>query len=211
MKFKYIFIIILFSNIINAKASVFLEPYLGYLMRNHISNISSQEIRYESKGYTYGVKAGFELPIGLIIGADASYASLSGNQKINDIENVTSKSANAAKLGVLLGFSLPFRIGIYAGFDYYNNLVFTEDFSSGNNYKKDDFVKGINSKVGVSYLALSFIKVNFEYHYSTTNEIKRFGNSYETIPDWYSDKDYSINLTISFPYYLFGSPTSDTF
>lgn len=178
-------------------SAIFLEPYAGFVTKSYTSTVSTQENKYSGNGYLAGFRSGFALPIGVNLGIDASYAKISGDQELNGTINVEDKSSNLQSLGALLGIELFMGLSAYLVYDFYHKLTFEEDFSSGTNYKKDDFLNGKAIKYILQY---SFQKLSIfaEYKVSTTNTMKRFSTEYSSMPDWYSEKDSSIAINASY-------------
>ena len=165
-----------------AKASILLEPYLGYELGKHDSPASNSSFDFSSA--VLGARLAYEFPV-VFVGVD--YMTPLGGTAKQTSGGSTSYDVTGSALYAEVGFQLPLIRG-YLGY----GLLHDETFKNGASTKFDG---GTAVKVGIGTTILPAVAINLEYLNSTYE--KANGNTLSS-----NDKDNYYMLSVSLPFSL---------
>jgi hypothetical protein len=154
----------------SAHASLYLEPFLGYL-----TGKTTTGNKYDVSGTDLGGRVGFST-LGFAIGGELSRSDLS-------VDTSPSADLTPTNLGVFASFEFPILIRAYA----------TYIFSSKGDYAAGEVDEGSCFRLGVGFTGLPFIAINLEYVDLSYDKFKAGGVSVD------SDlglKMYGINVSL---------------
>lgn len=175
-----------------AKAGVFVEPFLGYdqsTLKVEASGISSGST---SSGVDYGLKLGYAFHQGFWLGVD--YTGGSGTTK-SDTAGVDNTDYSKTAIGALVGYSAG-RFNFWAGYGFSDKVTVK---SSGS---PDTEMTGTNMKIGAGVLAVNHVAINLDYVIPKYTKSTTSGTE-SNISDTYSKFDTSgFMLSVSFPFDL---------
>jgi len=186
---RQLFVFLVFGLLVftpQAKASLLLEPYLGYALNGKGINSGSTDISYDT--VTYGARVGYSSIIGLMFGIDYSLQSpeIDFEQPNGTID---SDKRDKSQLGVFVGYELPLLFRGWATYYVASKLEHSDgDKETGNGYA-----------VGVGFTGLPFLSLNLEYRSCEYDEIERASNGdKEAIDRGLKEILLSVSLPLSF-------------
>ena len=155
-------------------SKVHIEPYIGWSLtytnkrplQKDILTSGSQSFQYFTEGRYYsgptpGMRLGYS-SLGLALGFDFTFGnwiSIYRNNKDN-VESFTNKETIRPILpGLFVSYKLPLLFRAYASLIPQAPIQFTSADEQESSYCKES--RGL--KLGLSYLSIPFISVNFEY------------------------------------------------
>ncbi len=164
-----------------AKATILLEPYLGYQIGTYTSGSNSPSI--DLTGVPVGVRLAYEFPV-IFVGVD--YDTLvSGTAK----QNNTSVDLSGSNFMVEVGAQLPL-VRAYVGYAISHDLTFKNSPASAK------YEGGADFKLGIGTTIVPMLAINLEYLNSTYDKVN--GNSFPA--GVASDKSNIYRLTVSVPF-----------
>ncbi len=148
MSYRGLFIVcflILSSQV--SKASILVEPYLGYTLAEYDTGSTS-----DANGIVLGARLGYELPV-IWFGLDYMMTD-------QTVELSPDQDGEASRLGLVVGATAPMGVRVWGA--YYLSDSF--EFDSGTE------LEGTGIKFGVGFRMIPLLHLNFEYLMSTYDE-----------------------------------------
>ena len=166
VKFALVATFIVWLLVFPACAEILIEPYVGYANGSQVTAFTRDgSIKYAGMGPTYGARLGYEfshLTFAIDGSADSqnlkmtedSCASLNGDSEV---------TASGSRIG--LATALSFKgLRILVTYDFKNQLIIKTSAS------EQTFKGSSGYKIGISFLRLPIVVVNFEMSKSVFNE-----------------------------------------
>jgi hypothetical protein len=149
MKFQNLIVacLIVFGTSI-ARASILVEPYLGYTLADYETSSN----KYDANGIVMGARLAYELPV-LWFGVDY----MMSNQTV---ETNPESDADASRLGVAVGANVPMGVRVWGAYYFSDSF----EFDGGSE------LEGTGVKLGVGFRLIPLLHLNFEYLMSTYDE-----------------------------------------
>lgn len=170
-------ILVITTLSVRSYADLLIEPYAGY----HSGKIRNNNSTEGVAGVTYGGRVGIE-HTGLMAGVD--YMTGEWNDDEDPKSDQTPKS-----LGFFLGYNFPNRARIY-GVYYYDAKIDIE-YDNQPTDPKDEYT-GTAVKVGIGFMAMQKLAINFEYVSAKIDEIDGGKLTYDIKPEL-------LGITVSLP------------
>jgi Outer membrane protein beta-barrel domain len=152
---------------IPARASILLEPYVGYEMTSFSYTQSGNDYKLAVNNPNFGLRLGYSA---LIFWTALDYSTMSGSSSVSSQpsgSNITAPNYSRSTLSLDVGVHVP-MLRAYAGYAFLNTL--TDKTSSPNNT-----FGGYGLRFGASYTGLPLLAVNLEYWMSTYTTINSGG------------------------------------
>lgn len=148
-KFFLAVAVIAFFVSTQSKASLLVEPLIGYNLATKIGDENG------GSGRAFGGRLGYQ-NLGLQLGIDYLNSTV-------DVDDV--KDFNANDFGAFVGYKFPVLLRVYAAYIFSSSGEYT---FGGSKVKAEE---GSGQKFGVSFTGLPFVNVNFEYRTLTYDKI----------------------------------------
>jgi hypothetical protein len=158
----------------SAHASLYLEPFLGYL-----TGKTNGDPKYDVSGVDLGGRVGYSM-LGFAVGGEVSRSDLS-------IDTSPDIDFTPTNLGIFASFEFPILIRAYATYIFSSK----GDYNSGGASAEMDEGSGI--RLGVGFTGLPFIAINLEYVDLSYDKFKSGGASVGTD---FQTKMYGINVSL---------------
>lgn len=165
-------------------AKCYFEPNINYTKSSYqIKTLSELEGKGEMTGTSLGLKVGYQLPVLIYFGLDATYDS--GKYKSSDSITVDSDIVRTSAYGVI-GIQFPVLLRFYVG----TALIDNETAKVDSNKTE---LKAKGTKIGLGYNLLPFVSLNIDYTMREFTKVK-FQNDDTTydIKDIY--KEFKTNI-----------------
>lgn len=162
-----------------AQAGFHFEPYLGFGVSGTWEQGSSDGDMSQTN---YGVKLGYQAPMGFQVGGDIQLGTGSIESGSSDLDYA------ALGLGAYVGYQSMMGVRGYLSYLFNNALALDSAF--------DPIYTGSGIKLGVGYRIIEWFAVNLEYHMMTYDE-------YETSLGSTGIEDLKTNviaINVSFPF-----------
>ena len=164
----FIFIILVFPSLSLSK--IHIEPYVGLNFtfvnsNSSIKEFSNQTVKTISHlkegkyygGFIPGVRVGYSFN-GLAVGGDFSVGRWISLYKENFVSFYSQETITAIMPGLFVSYKLPLFVRLYAALIPKAPVQFASQRNGSRFCNKS---KGV--KIGVSYISLPFVNINFEY------------------------------------------------
>ncbi len=162
-----------------ASASLYVEPFIGYMMGDTEASGALGGYKEDTTGTDMGLRLGFST-LGFAVGAEASQSSF-------EIDTDPSTDLEPTNLGLFASFEFPILIRAYASYI----------IESKGDYGNAE-VEGDGLRLGVGFTGLPFVSINFEYLSLKYDTIKAAGFSVDT--DIKTDL-YGVNVSLPLDFF----------
>lgn len=178
---------------VQAKAGVFVEPFLGYDQSTlKTTDVGGTTDGSTNSGMDYGARLGYELNQGLWFAID--YTAGSGKSKSDTAGTLDSDYTKSA-LGAVIGYNVG-RFSFWGGYGFSDSIKITQSGTADTDFS------GTNMKVGFGIKAVPHVSVNLDYIIPKYTKITQSGVDYD-VSTFYSKFDASgFMLSVSFPFEL---------
>lgn len=166
-KFGFLTVFI-FALASSAKASILIEPLVGYSMAAKVE-VENYKTYSGGSGLSYGGRFGYQ-NLGFQLGVDYLKSTLDMDHKHfkNDFES--------SEFAGFIGYEFPILLKVYAGY-IFSGQAESKGFVNPTTtlVQKADFNGGTGGKLGVGFTILPFLDINLEYRQLTYDEFNLGG------------------------------------
>ena len=190
--------VLILTGVNNAKAGLFVDPYLGYnagwATQDYTSGSTTVSLDYTSMGPMFGARAGFQM-LGFMAGAEYGMSTTTQDLAAAAAAGIPAASTDlqTTYMGVFVGYELPILLRAWATY----NLSVNSEKTSGTD--KGDVTSGSGFTLGVGFTGLPFVSLNVEYRSVTFNKSTASGGSETDLANDITSNELFASVSIPLP------------
>ena len=171
---KNFLVLLFFTFVMQAKASILIEPYVGYALNGNVESGSTDE---DYSGTTIGGRLGWQ-QLGLFAGVDYRLSNY----------DVDGDELKESQYGVMVGYDFPILVRVWG--EYILGGEGDLDYGSGSSTLNNPS----GTILGVGFTGLPFVSLNLEMANYTYEDLDNGGANYDEETD-----QQHILLSVSLP------------
>jgi len=192
--------VLILTGVNNAKAGLFVDPYLGYnagwATKDHTEGSTTVSLDYTSMGPMFGARAGFQM-LGFMAGAEYGMSTTTQDLAAATVGSVSIPAASTdlqtTYMGVFVGYELPILLRAWATYNLSVDSEITSDSGKGN------VTSGSGFTLGVGFTGLPFVSLNVEYRSVTFDKSTASGGSETDLTNDITSNEVFASVSIPLP------------